>query len=334
MTQKTKAIELADQYNYSMRHDDLHLWAVEATKQHPAAARAAPAPAVPQGEPVEPTDDEIRRAVNLPFVEDESGTEWVMLTPKMLARAVRRMLAATPAAPSQETAVPEGWKLVPVEPTDEMYEAGYNKLRDIHSGPFNGSPSLGHSGVVYRAMLAASPAQPATEQACQTKGDCKRYGCNGACSSATEHLDSPVYTWESRDGKQHDTGRVMRGGKSFFADTASPQDARLIAEALNAYVAAKPDAQSVVWIATRLWNARELWTCPADIERMLAATPATPSQPVTLTDDEAMAIYASTMLSLLDETEGVIGGPDVVALEMPTRFARAIIAAMREKEGK
>lgn len=64
---------------------------------------------------------------------------------------------------AKEPAVPEGWKLVPVEPTDEMYEAGYNKLRGIHSGPFNGSPSLGHSGVVYRAMLAASPAAPSQE---------------------------------------------------------------------------------------------------------------------------------------------------------------------------
>ena len=69
------------------------------------------------------------------------------------------------------------------------------------------------------------------------------------------------------------------------------------------------------------------------VEQMLAATPAAPSQePVPLADEEARAIYARTMLSLLEETKGVIGGPDVVALEMPTRFARAIIAALREKE--
>ncbi len=65
-------------------------------------------------------------------------------------------------------------------------------------------------------------------------------------------------------------------------------------------------------------------------ERRAMKTAAT-SQPVTLTDDEARAIYARTMLSLLEETEGCIGGPDVVALEMPTRFARAIIAALRAK---
>jgi len=40
-----------------------------------------------------PSDDEIRRLVNLPFNQDENGTEWVTLTPQMLARAVRRALA-------------------------------------------------------------------------------------------------------------------------------------------------------------------------------------------------------------------------------------------------
>lgn len=45
--------------------------------------------------------------------------------------------------------------LVPVEPTEEMYEAGYNVLREIHAGPFGGSPSLGHAGKVFRAMVAA-----------------------------------------------------------------------------------------------------------------------------------------------------------------------------------
>ena len=42
-----------------------------------------------------PSDDEIRRLVNLPFNQDENGTEWVTLTPQMLARAVRRALATT-----------------------------------------------------------------------------------------------------------------------------------------------------------------------------------------------------------------------------------------------
>ena len=49
-----------------------------------------------------PSDDEIRRLVNLPFNQDENGTEWVTLTPQMLARAVRRALTLPTAAPVDE----------------------------------------------------------------------------------------------------------------------------------------------------------------------------------------------------------------------------------------
>jgi hypothetical protein len=48
-------------------------------------------------------------------------------------------------------------QLVPVEPTEEMYDVGYDVLREIHAGPFNGSPSFGHAGKVFRAMVAAAP---------------------------------------------------------------------------------------------------------------------------------------------------------------------------------
>lgn len=111
--------------------------------------------------PVEPTDDEIRRAVNLPFVEDESGTEWVMLTPKMLARAVRRVLAATPAAPSQP-AVPQGWKSVLI-PTE--WTIGPNLFKDWCSqwfGPDSDDEYLMHAAHALLG-LAAAPAAPSQE---------------------------------------------------------------------------------------------------------------------------------------------------------------------------
>jgi hypothetical protein len=53
--------------------------------------------------------------------------------------------------------VPAGYQLTPIEPTDEMYTAGYNVLRETHAGAFGGAPSLGQSGLVFRAMLAAAP---------------------------------------------------------------------------------------------------------------------------------------------------------------------------------
>lgn len=52
--------------------------------------------------------------------------------------------------------IPDGWKLVPVEPTKEMIDAG---LRKNASNPHPWCPA------VYRAMLAASPANPAETQA-------------------------------------------------------------------------------------------------------------------------------------------------------------------------
>lgn len=49
--------------------------------------------------------------------------------------------------------------------------------------------------------------------------------------------DVGPYSYEVVEGQQHDTGRVTFNGGSFFANTASPEDAQLIADALNAYQA-------------------------------------------------------------------------------------------------
>ncbi|WP_288080329.1 hypothetical protein [Pseudomonas sp.] len=62
----------------------------------------------------------------------------------------RAALAQQPAA-----AVPDGWKLVPVEPTIDMEDAGRKAA--------SGFMRLGEAGRVFRAMLAASPAAPAPE---------------------------------------------------------------------------------------------------------------------------------------------------------------------------
>ena len=60
-----------------------------------------------------------------------------------------------------------------------------------------------------------------------------------------------------------------------------------------------PAQEPVVWLATRLWNARDLWTCPADIERMLAATPApAPAVPSVLKRGYGRLIQAAADLAL------------------------------------
>lgn len=49
--------------------------------------------------------------------------------------------------------IPEGWKLVPVEPTQAMVEAAFDALPN--------SPFEGRIRTHYRAMLAAAPTPPA-----------------------------------------------------------------------------------------------------------------------------------------------------------------------------
>ena len=66
-------------------------------------------------------------------------------------RLCRAMLAAAPAAPATPAA-PAGWKLVPVESSIDMEDAG-RKAASRFMG-------LSEANRVYRAMLAAAPAAP------------------------------------------------------------------------------------------------------------------------------------------------------------------------------
>ena len=56
------------------------------------------------------------------------------------------------------SAAPAGWKLVPVNPTPEMWKAA-------KSVPDPNPPYPPHYGLVWDAMLAASPTPPAEQQA-------------------------------------------------------------------------------------------------------------------------------------------------------------------------
>lgn len=68
---------------------------------------------------------------------------------------IRREEAALSAAEPQP-APPEGWQLVPVEPTEEMVKAGRKEAADCDD---TYGSSLFSAAEIYRAMLAAAPAK-------------------------------------------------------------------------------------------------------------------------------------------------------------------------------
>ena len=72
--------------------------------------------------------------------------------------SIERQLEAKWGTQPQAGAVPQGWKAVPVNPTPEMWKAA-------KSVPDPNPPYTPHYGLVWDAMLAASPTPPAEQQA-------------------------------------------------------------------------------------------------------------------------------------------------------------------------
>ena len=63
-------------------------------------------------------------------------------------------------AEAQQVAVPQGWKLVPVEPTDDMCEAAWNSDGVDYVGEYQ---RIHRADLAYAAMLAAAPQPPQGE---------------------------------------------------------------------------------------------------------------------------------------------------------------------------
>ncbi|WP_241043688.1 hypothetical protein [Achromobacter xylosoxidans] len=65
------------------------------------------------------------------------------------------------------TTIPAGWKLVPIEPTDAMLDAGIKQHRCEQGDPWYSSPDLGEGDCreIYAAMLNAAPAAPSVATA-------------------------------------------------------------------------------------------------------------------------------------------------------------------------
>ena len=95
------------------------------------SAALSAAPAAPAGEPVAEVGDLI-----------------IQVRERVMAAGLLNR-APLYAAPAPAEPAPEGWRLVPVEPTPEMVAAWPNHR--------HGS---GHEAEIYRAMLAAAPASP------------------------------------------------------------------------------------------------------------------------------------------------------------------------------
>lgn len=95
-----------------------------------------------------------------------------------------------------DRAVPDGWKLAPVEPNEAMLKKGAlaysQKERDMYSPTPTEEPGIGSEGYCYLAMLAAAP-QPA-EQA-QDDAELLRDIYRDAINPDTASPDSVA--WES-----------------------------------------------------------------------------------------------------------------------------------------
>jgi len=81
------------------------------------------------------------------------------------------------AAPQQadRQRAPEGWKLVPVEPTPKMTSAGAVKLNQVSGGDFEALSD--EIDLTFRAILAAAPEAPAQASAVEERDrkDAERY---------------------------------------------------------------------------------------------------------------------------------------------------------------
>lgn len=124
------------------------------------------------------------------------------LTQEQVVESIRRRIdaaklaALTAQALSAAPAVPAGWKAVPVNPTPEMWKAA-------KTVPDPNPPYPPHYGLVWDAMLAASPTPPAAQQAAQVIIDFSQVGTAGPFPVANGRVSLP-------DATMQDLARMLR----------------------------------------------------------------------------------------------------------------------------
>ena len=144
----------------------------------------------------EPVKDAVRDALDSIDLSEYAATQQEPIqTPEEFAH----MVATAPA--QAEPSVPEGWKLVPVQPTQEMCQVAQWKLREWPRFPFRVSP-------VYQAMLEAAPTAPVAAAAPVAVPTDYR---NEVLEEAAEMIENMRWGWDGDCGAADN----IRGMKSF-----------------------------------------------------------------------------------------------------------------------
>ncbi len=130
--------------------DELNAWADKKLKENPQWAE--------QPAQQEPVASDFEKWLGQPSYHDGFGRSPDLWSLKQIQAAVAAMLAAAP-QPAQQEPVNEGWKLVPVEPTEDMWKA-VNKLDDeMAAGSYDGKGCSIEQA--WNCLLDAAPTPPA-----------------------------------------------------------------------------------------------------------------------------------------------------------------------------
>ncbi|WP_116791425.1 hypothetical protein [Achromobacter dolens] len=97
--------------------------------------------------------------------------------------------------------VPSGWKLVPIEPTDAMLDAGIKQHRCEQGDPWYSSPDLGEGDCrdIYAAMLNAAPAAPGVSRVEDAQDGVTVLPDGSACALASFPLPATHWLYAERE---------------------------------------------------------------------------------------------------------------------------------------
>lgn len=107
--------------------------------------------------------------------------------------------------------IPDGWKLVPVEPTAEMLQSGISAHYERNQIQIHDRPAPGPMECAYVAMLAAAPLQGA--EPVTTKDDGGRYEQDDSpeCGWVVTHSGKDYFYREQKDAVTHMNSAVESG---------------------------------------------------------------------------------------------------------------------------
>ncbi|MDR3386855.1 MAG: hypothetical protein P4L92_07360 [Rudaea sp.] len=232
-------------------------------------------------------------AGTVPTIRDSIAKEihypacWDTAAYPTLEDAMLEMVCATRFACSEcallsasKPAVPEGWKLVPVEPTDDMQLAGAESIR-FETTAIN---KIWTANKAYRAMLAASPAAPAQS------GDL--LGKNALVLTAAQLLEALDFIAPDRatDPEQMESEVAIEygeghGGKAMYCWCAEyPEEGSWVLDGKSALASPQPapmerattddarDAARYRWLRQQHWSEAEMFVVAGSKSRVQLGT--------------------------------------------------------------